>query len=126
MERDFTYIDDIVEGIVRIVKKPPSSDPNWKSDEPTPASSSAPYRLYNIGSNAPIQLVDYVREIEKNLGIKAKLNMMPMQNGDLKKSHADISDLIKDFEYTPEWTIQRGMKNFINLRLINLTVKRSQ
>jgi len=123
MERDFTYIDDIVEGIVRIVKKTPSPDPNWKSYEPVPASSSAPYKLYNIGSNSPIQLVDYVREIEKNLGIKAKLNMMPMQSGDLKKSHADVSGLINDFEYTPEWTIQRGMKNFINWYLDYYQVK---
>jgi UDP-glucuronate 4-epimerase len=114
MERDFTYIDDIVEGILRIVKKPPTPDLDWKSNEPNPASSSAPYRLYNIGSNSPIKLMDYVREIENNLGLTAKLNMMPMQSGDVKKSHADVSGLIRDFDYKPGWTIQNGIKNFIN------------
>ncbi len=114
MERDFTYIDDIVEGIYRIVQKAPKPDSNWSGDNPNPASSSAPYRLYNIGSNSPIQLMDFIREIEMNLGVEAKLNMMPMQSGDVKKSHADVSDLIKDFDYTPEYTIKKGVKNFIN------------
>lgn len=113
MERDFTYIDDIVEGLFRIVQEVPQPDPNWSGDNPNPASSSAPYRLYNIGSNSPVKLMDFVREIEKNLGIKAELNMMPMQSGDVIKSHADVSDLIKDFDYTPEWTIKDGIKNFI-------------
>ena len=85
MERDFTYIDDIVEGLSRIIKKAPESDPEWSGDAPNPASSSAPYRLYNIGSNAPVQLMDYIREIEKNLGMEAKLNLMPMQDGDVRK-----------------------------------------
>ncbi len=114
MERDFTYIDDIVEGVIRILKKPPLPDPKWNSDQPNPATSSAPYRLYNIGSNSPIKLMDYVNEIEKNLGIQAKLNMMPMQSGDVKKSHADVADLVRDFDYTPEWTIKKGIKNFIS------------
>ena len=124
MERDFTYIDDIVEGIYRIVQKAPQSDSEWSGDKPNPASSSAPYRLYNIGSNSPIQLMDYVREIENNLGIKAELNMMPMQSGDVKKSHADVSDLIRDFDYTPEWTIEKGIKKFINWYLDYYQVKR--
>jgi len=114
MERDFTYIDDIVEGIYRIVQDVPQPDPNWSGENPNPASSSAPHRLYNIGSNSPVKLMDYIQEIEKNLGIKAKLNMMPMQNGDVKKSHADVSDLIRDFDYTPKWTIKEGVKSFIN------------
>ena len=114
MERDFTYIDDIVEGIVRVVNKPPMHDPDWNSERPNPASSSAPYRLYNIGSNSPVKLMDYIREIEKNLGMQAELNMMPMQGGDVKKSHADVSDLIRDFDYTPKWNIKEGIKNFIN------------
>ncbi len=88
MERDFTYIDDIVEGLFRIIKKTPKSDPEWSGLTPNPASSSAPYRLYNIGSNAPIKLMDYIHEIEKNLGMKAILNLMPMQDGDVRKSHA--------------------------------------
>ena len=123
MERDFTYIDDIVEGVTRIVEKAPAPDPDWNSDQPNPASSSAPYRIYNIGSNSPVQLMDYIREIEKNLGMKAELNMMPMQDGDVKKSHADVTDLIRDFDYAPQWDIQRGVKNFIDWYLEYYQVK---
>ena len=113
MERDFTYIDDIVEGISRIIKKIPEPDQDWSGNNPNPASSLAPYRLYNIGSNNPVQLMDYVREIENNLGVKAKLNMMPMQDGDVRKSHADVEDLVRDFDYTPKWNVADGIKNFI-------------
>lgn len=114
MERDFTYIDDIVEGVNRVVRKIPNPDEDWSGSLPNPASSSAPYRLYNIGSNNPVQLMDYVREIEKNLGMKAKLNMMPMQDGDVRKSHADVADLIKDLGYVPKWNIKDGIKSFIS------------
>ena len=113
MERDFTYIDDIVEGVSRIIQKIPESDVDWPVPPPNPASSSAPYRIYNIGSDNPIQLMDYVQEIEKNLKIKAKLNKMPMQAGDVRKSHADVEDLIRDFDYTPKWNIKDGIKSFI-------------
>ena len=113
MERDFTYIDDIVEGLFRVIKKTPKSDPEWSGLTPNPASSSAPYRLYNIGSNAPIKLMDYIHEIEKNLGVKAILNLMPMQDGDVRKSHANVDNLIRDFDYSPKWNIQDGVKNFI-------------
>ena len=113
MERDFTYIDDIVEGLTRIIKKAPQPAPEWSGDIPDPASSSAPYRIYNIGSNAPVQLMDYIREIEKNLGVDAKLNLMPMQDGDVRKSHADVTDLIRDFGYAPNWSVKEGIKNFI-------------
>jgi UDP-glucuronate 4-epimerase len=113
MERDFTYIDDIVEGVSKVVDKVPEPDKGWSGDVPNPASSSAPYRIYNIGSNNPVQLMDYVREIEKNLGRKAKLNLMAMQDGDFRKSHADIDSLIKDFEYAPKWGIKDGIKSFI-------------
>jgi UDP-glucuronate 4-epimerase len=113
MERDFTYIDDIIEGLSRIIRKAPEPNPEWSGDIPSPASSSAPYRIYNIGSNSPIKLMDYILEIERNLGMKAKLNLMPMQDGDVRKSHADVSDLINDFDYTPKWNIQDGIKNFI-------------
>ena len=113
MIRDFTYIEDIVEGVCRIIKKIPDPNPNWSGSDPDPASSTAPYRLYNIGSNRPTPLMDYVKEIEKNLGVKAKLNLMPMQGGDVKKSHADVDNLVKDFEYSPKWNIQNGIKSFI-------------
>ena len=123
MVRDFTYIEDIVEGVNRIVNKIPKPDPNWSKKYPDPASSTGPYRIYNIGSNQPIQLMDYVQEIEKNLGMKAKINLMPMQSGDVKKSHADIDDLIKDFEYSPKWNIKDGIKNFIQWYLDYYNVK---
>ena len=123
MVRDFTYIDDIVEGVSRIFNKTPEPNPNWPATNLDPASSTAPYRLYNIGSNRPIQLMDYVQEIEKNLRIKAKLNLMPMQDGDVKKSHADTSDLVKDFEYSPKWDIKNGVKHFIQWYLDYYNVK---
>lgn len=113
MVRDFTYIDDIVEGLSRVIKQVPEPDPEWSGDTSNPASSSAPYRLYNIGSNAPVPLMDYIHEIEKNLGMEAKMNLMPMQDGDVRKSHADVDDLIKDFDYAPKWNIKDGIKNFI-------------
>jgi UDP-glucuronate 4-epimerase len=113
MERDFTYIDDIVEGVIKVANKTPKPDPSWSSDEPNPASSSAPYRLYNIGSNAPVKLMDYIREIEKNLGIEAKLNLMPMQDGDFLKSHANVDTLIQDLGYTPKHSIESGIKRFV-------------
>ena len=113
MVRDFTYIEDIVEGVTRIVAKAPKPDPKWDGDHPNPASSSAPYRIYNIGSNAPVKLMDYIREIEKNLGMSAKLNLMPMQDGDVRKSHADVANLIKDFDYAPKWSVKEGVKSFI-------------
>ena len=123
MVRDFTYIEDIVEGVSRIINKIPEPNPNWSETDLDPASSTGPYRLYNIGSNRPVQLMDYVQEIEKNLGMKAELNLMPMQNGDVKKSHADIGDLVKDFEYSPKWSIQNGIKNFIQWYLDYYNVK---
>jgi UDP-glucuronate 4-epimerase len=123
MTRDFTYIEDIVEGVCRIIKKIPEPNPNWSGLDPDPASSTAPYRLYNIGSNRPIQLMNFVQEIERNLGIKAKLNLMPMQDGDIKKSHADVDDLVKDFEYSPKWNIQNGIKNFIQWYIDYYNVK---
>jgi UDP-glucuronate 4-epimerase len=125
MERDFTYIDDIVEGVCRIIKKVPGPDLEWFGDSPNPGSSSAPYRIYNIGSNAPIQLLDYVREIEKNLGMEAKLNLMPMQDGDVRKSHADVESLIRDFDYSPKWNIQDGVKSFIQWYVDYYKIKQS-
>lgn len=113
MERDFTYIDDIVEGVVRVMMKIPEPNPDWSATNPDPASSSAPYRLYNIGSNAPVPLMDYIHEIEKNLDMKAKLNLLPMQPGDVVKSHADVSELVQDFGYKPKYNIQYGVKKFL-------------
>ncbi len=113
MERDFTYVDDIVEGIIRVLMQAPNPDLEWSGDSPNPASSSAPWRLYNIGSNRPVKLMDYVREIEKNLGKKAEINFLPLQAGDVVKSHAEVDPLVSDFGYTPKYSVKYGIKNFI-------------
>ena len=113
MIRDFTYIDDIVEGVDRVVMKVPEPNSNWDGTRPDPGSSPAPYRIYNIGSNSPVKLMDFIKEIEKNLGKKAEMNMMPFQLGDFYKSHADVSSLIEDFGYKPKFNIQIGVKNFV-------------
>ena len=114
MARDFTYIDDIVEGVVRVTKKAPEPNAAWDPLEPDPSFSKAPYRIYNIGSNAPVPLMDFIREIERNLEIQAQLNLMPMQAGDFQKSHADVSDLMIDFGYAPKFNLQVGIKNFVD------------
>ncbi len=126
MERDFTYIDDIVEGVTRVLMKTPEPNPDWPGELRGPASSSAPYRLYNIGSNRPVQLMDYIKEIEKKLGVEAKLNLMPMQAGDIQKSHADVSGLVKDFGYAPKWNVDAGIKNFVDWYLDYYKVKSPQ
>ncbi len=113
MERDFTYIDDIVEGITRVLMQAPNPDLEWSGNSPSPASSPAPWRLYNIGSNRPVKLMDYVREIEKNLGKKAEINFLPLQAGDVVKSHADVDPLVNDFGYAPKYSVKYGIKNFI-------------
>ncbi len=113
MTRDFTYIDDIVEGIIRVLAKPPVANVDWDAKNPNPSNSSAPYHLYNIGSNSPVPLMDFIREIEKNLGLDAEINFLPMQPGDFQKSHADVSGLVNDFGYQPKFNIETGIKNFI-------------
>jgi UDP-glucuronate 4-epimerase len=102
-----------VEGIIRIVAKPPVANVDWDANNPNPSNSSAPYHLYNIGSNSPVALMDFIREIEKNLGVKAQINFLPMQPGDFQKSHADVSGLVNDFGYQPQYNIETGVKNFI-------------
>ncbi len=124
MARDFTYIDDIVEGLVRVLMKAPESDPAWTSADPNPASSSAPYRVYNIGSTLCVDLLDFIREIEKNLGMKGELNMMPMQLGDVVKSLADTSLLVKDFGYQPKYSVEYGIKKFVDWYVDYYNVKR--
>jgi len=114
MIRDFTYIDDIVEGVVRVVMKIPQPNSKWDSTLPDPASSTAPYRVYNVGSNSPVKLMDFISEIEKNLGKRAQLNLMPFQLGDFHKSHADVSSLVEDFGYKPKFTVQVGVKKFVD------------
>lgn len=113
MVRDFTYVADIVEGIVRVIDNPPSGNLNWDAMNPDPSSSSAPYKVYNIGNNNPVKLMDYVQTIEKFLGKDAKKEMLPMQPGDVAATCADVKDLEENLHYKPQTSINEGIKNFI-------------
>lgn len=112
-KRDFTYIDDIVEGIVRVLDRIPGPDPHWDGNQPNPGSSRAPYRLYNIGSNRPIELLRYIEVLEDCLGRKAEKIFLPMQPGDVEDTFADVSELIRDIGYQPSTPIERGVRNFV-------------
>jgi UDP-glucuronate 4-epimerase len=114
MERDFTYVDDIIQGISRMLIKPPASDLLWDDKNPDPASSSAPFHIYNIGNNKPVKLLDFITAIEKYTGKQAKMTMKPIQPGDVRKTWADVSDLIKDFNFNPSTTLDTGVKRFID------------
>ncbi len=114
MQRDFTYIDDIVEGVVRVIDNPPKGDRNWSGLNPDPATSKAPYKIYNIGNNAPVGLMDFIKAIEKKLKKEAKKNMLPMQPGDVKSTYADVSDLVEDLGYKPSTPIEEGISKFID------------
>lgn len=113
MVRDFTYIDDIVEGIVRVLNHPPTGDPDWSGKAPNPSGSKAPYKIYNIGNNSPVRLMDFIGAIEKNLGKTAKKEFLPMQPGDVAATYADVSDLVRDLGYKPETTVQEGIAAFV-------------
>ncbi len=112
MKRDFTYIDDIVEGLVRVVENPAASNPGWAGLDPDPSSSSAPYKIYNIGNNKPVQLMDFISAIEKQLGKPAEKIFMPMQAGDVPETYADVKDLIQDMDYKPGTAIEDGIRKF--------------
>jgi len=111
--RDFTYIDDIVQGVVRANDKVATPDPTWSGDRPDSATSSAPYRLYNIGNHSPVQLMDYIACIEKAVGKTAKKNMLPMQPGDVPATYADVEDLKTDIGFEPKTKIEDGVKRFV-------------
>lgn len=113
MLRDFTYIGDIVEGIVRIMNRIPAGDPFWENSTSDISSSKAPYKIYNIGNNAPVRLLDFISAIEKELGIEAKKEFLPLQPGDVPETFADVNSLIHDTGYKPNTSIQEGIKNFI-------------
>ena len=114
MIRDFTYVDDIVEGIVRVINNPPKGNPNWDANKPDPSSSPAPYKIYNIGNNNPVNLMDFIEAIESKLGKTAEKNMMPIQAGDVPATFADVSDLIENINYQPNTEIKDGVNSFID------------
>jgi len=113
MIRDFTYVDDIVEGVVRVMDRPAEPDPAWNSAAPDPARSRAPYRIYNIGNNKPVQLMRYIEVLERALGKKARIEMLPMQPGDVPATTADVSALESDIGYRPRTTVEEGVPRFV-------------
>lgn len=113
MRRDFTYIDDIVEGVVRILDKPASKNPNWDSNLPDASSSCAPYRLFNIGNNKPVKLMDFIQAIEEALDMAAEKQLMPMQPGDVPATYANVDDLSDYVNYRPQTTLKAGVQKFI-------------
>ncbi len=113
MKRDFTYIDDIIEAVVRVIDRIPEPDPAWSGDVPDSATSYAPYRLYNIGNNQPVELLRFIEVLEEVLGKKAVKNMLPMQAGDVPATYADIGDLMRDVGFKPSMPIEEGLKKFV-------------
>ena len=114
MSRDFTYVDDIVEGVIRVNDNPPKGNPNWNGNQPDPGTAKSPYTVYNIGNNSPVKLMDFISIIEKVLGIEAKKNFMPMQAGDVEATYADVTDLINNLGYKPETSLEYGVKQFVD------------
>lgn len=113
MQRDFTYVDDIVEGVVRVMARPAAPDPQWSGDRPDPGSSKASYRLYNIGNNNPVELRRMIETLEAKLGRKAQMNMLPIQPGDVPATYADVSDLEEDVGFRPATSIEDGVARFV-------------
>jgi UDP-glucuronate 4-epimerase len=111
--RDFTYIDDIVEGVIRVIDKPAQANANWASENPDPGTSLAPYRVYNIGNNNPVNLLAFIETLERCLGKEAIKNLLPLQPGDVPDTYADVSDLVNDFGYKPGTLLETGIRNFV-------------
>jgi UDP-glucuronate 4-epimerase len=111
--RDFTYIDDIVEGVIRTLDRIPQPNPDWSGDHPDSATSTAPYALYNIGNNQPVELMYYIEVLEDCLGFKAEKNLLPLQPGDVPDTYADVQDLVRDVGYKPDTSVEQGVANFV-------------
>ena len=112
--RDFTYVDDIVEGIMRVLDRIPEGDAKWNSEAPDPSSSRAPYRLYNIGNQQPVELMKYIEVLEACLGRKAEKNLLPLQLGDVPDTYADVEHLVRDFGYRPATSVEEGIRRFVD------------
>ncbi len=111
--RDFTYIDDIVEGVIRVLDRPALPNPNWDGANPDSGSSQAPWRVYNIGNNNPVELMDYIGALEGALGIKADKDLLPLQDGDVPDTYANVDDLVAEFNYKPDMPVKQGVINFV-------------
>jgi len=125
--RDFTYIDDIVDGVIRVLDEPATSNPEWSGYQPDSGTSKAPWRVYNIGNNNPVDLMDYIEALEKALGKTAKKEFLPLQPGDVPDTYADVKNLVKQFNYKPSTTIEEGIINFVSwYREYHKTMKSEQ
>ena len=113
MLRDFTYVDDIVEGVTRIIDNPAQPNPEWSGKQPDPSTSSSSYKIYNIGNNNPVKLMDFIEAIENALGKKIQKNMMPLQAGDVPATYANVDDLVRNLDYKPSTLVQKGIDNFV-------------
>ena len=113
-KRDFTYIDDIVEGIIRVLDLPAEPNSDWNGDHPDPGTSMSPWRVYNIGNNSPVELLDYIEAIEDALDLTASKELLPLQPGDVPDTYANVDDLVRDFNYKPSMSIKQGVKNFVD------------
>ncbi|WP_169999855.1 NAD-dependent epimerase [Campylobacter sp. RM9328] len=113
MKRDFTYVDDIVKGIIKCVDNPAKPNPKWNAKAPDPATSSAPFKVYNIGNNSPVELMDYIKAVEIRIGREIEKNFMPLQAGDVPATFADVSDLVEDFDYKPNTSVNDGVARFV-------------
>jgi Nucleoside-diphosphate-sugar epimerases len=111
--RDFTYIDDIVEGVIRVLDRPAPPNPDWDGANPDSGTSKAPWRVYNIGNNSPVELMDYIGALEESLGIEADKEMLPLQDGDVPDTYANVDDLVKEFGYKPDMSVKQGVTNFV-------------
>lgn len=114
MQRDFTYVEDIVQGVIKVLDKPAKADPGWNGNSPDPATSYAPYKVYNIGNNKPAELIEFIEAIEEELGKKGIKEMLPMQAGDVPATNADISNLTADTGYAPQFSVKQGVKLFVS------------
>lgn len=114
MQRDFTFIDDIVEGVVRVAARPAQANPHWSGATPDPGSSFAPWRVYNIGNHSPVELLHFIRTIEEKLGLQAQINLLPLQPGDVPATCADVADLMQDVDFKPATPIEVGISRFID------------
>jgi UDP-glucuronate 4-epimerase len=113
-KRDFTYVDDIVEGVYRVTFKIPQADPAWDAANPDPATSAAPFRIYNIGNSAPVELMHFIRVLEAKLGKQARLNLLPLQPGDVPATEADVADLTRDVGFKPDTSVETGIGRFVD------------
>jgi len=114
MRRDFTYIGDVAEGVTRIMERVPQPDPNWSSEKPDCGSSSGPYRIYNIGNHNPVELSYFIEVLERKLGKKAQQNLLPLQDGDVPATYADVEDLARDVGFRPATPIEVGISRFVD------------